>query len=43
LFKFHYFVIVVLDVIWHCCYQHCTQHKVSVFKLLRGRFWGFTP
>jgi len=23
--------------------QHCAQRKAPVFKLLRGRFWGFSP
>jgi len=26
-----------------CYRQHCAQRKASVFKLLRGRFWGFSP
>ena len=25
-----------------CYRQHCAQRKAPVFKLLRGRFWGFT-
>jgi len=25
------------------CWQHCSQRKVPVFKLLRGWFWGFSP
>jgi len=24
-------------------WQHCTQRKVTVFMLLRGRFWDFSP
>jgi len=24
-------------------WQHCTQRKAPVFKLLRRRFWGFSP
>jgi len=24
-------------------WQHCPQCNTSVFKLLRGRFWGFSP
>jgi len=23
--------------------QHCAKHKLQVFNLLRGRFWGFSP
>jgi len=23
--------------------QHCAKRKLSVFNLLRGRFWGFSP
>jgi len=23
--------------------QHCAQRKALVYKLLRGRFWGFSP
>jgi len=23
--------------------QHCAQRKAPVYKLLRGRFWGFSP
>ena len=26
-----------------CYQQHCTQRKMPVFNLLRGRFWGFSP
>jgi len=25
------------------CRQHCAKRKAPVFKLLRGRFWGFSP
>jgi len=27
----------------HCYRPHCTQRKLPVFSLLRGRFWGFSP
>jgi len=27
----------------YCYRQHCAQRKAPVFKLLRGRFWGFSP
>ena len=26
-----------------CYQQHCTHCNAPVFKLLRGRFWGFSP
>jgi len=27
----------------HYYWQHCMQRKAMVFKLLRGRFWSFSP
>ena len=29
--------------LWHFYRQHCVQCKELVFKLLRCRFWGFSP